>query len=783
MIVAAPPARRIRVLIVEDADDDAELVLHELRRGGFNPISCRVDTAESMRRELGSGSWDVIISDYSMPDFDAPSALRVLQEHGADVPFVIVSGTVGEDTAVLAMKAGASDYVSKSNLRRLVPAVERELREAAARGERRRAESALRASDERARLVGRATNDLIWDWNLDTDELWLGDAVRRCWGWDVETVSIGWHIDRVHPEDQERVLGGMRDAVSGGRNAWWDEYRFRRADGTYAPILDRGYLMRDPDGHAYRMIGSMMDISERRHMEETLRASEERFRTLVSSLDDLVFTVDRGQRVDAVFGRGVARTGKRPDDLIGMRASELFGPAAALSVDAACRQALAGEGAVVEADVGGGARQLLVSLSPMRDAAGRVTGVVGLCRDVTEQKRVQEQLLLSDRMVSVGTMAAGVAHEINNPLAAIVVNLEFIAKQIGDARAADAAAQAVPVPQRYGSMLTRLAEVAEPLRDARAAIDRVRLIVRDLKVFSRPEPAEDKPAPVDVERVVESSLRMAWNEIRHRARLVKSYGGVPAVLGSESRLGQVFLNLIVNAAQAIREGHAEDHEIRIATRVADRFVVVEVEDTGSGMSPEIMRKLFTPFFTTKPVGAGTGLGLSICHRIVTRMGGEIDVESHVGRGTIFRVSLPMAEAEATDSTLPVAPGPSRVGGRRGRVLVVDDEPFVGKAVVRTLTRDHEVELCMRANEALARLAGGARYDVILCDLMMPEMTGMEFYDEILRLLPDQAERIIFMTGGAFTPGARFFLESVKNQRIEKPFDMQHLVALIADRVK
>ena len=138
MIVAAPPARRIRVLIVEDADDDAELVLHELRRGGFNPISCRVDTAESMRRELGSGSWDVIISDYSMPDFDAPSALRVLQEHGADVPFVIVSGTVGEDTAVLAMKAGASDYVSKSNLRRLVPAVERELREAAARGERRR---------------------------------------------------------------------------------------------------------------------------------------------------------------------------------------------------------------------------------------------------------------------------------------------------------------------------------------------------------------------------------------------------------------------------------------------------------------------------------------------------------------------------------------------------------------------------------------------------------------------------------------------------------------------
>jgi PAS domain S-box-containing protein len=783
--VVDPRARTLRVLLVEDADDDAELVLRELRRGGFAPIACRVDTAAAMRAELDRSPWDLVISDYAMPEFDAPSALRLLQEVDTDVPFIIVSGTVGEDTAVLAMKAGASDYLAKGNLKRLVPAVERELREASARHERRRAESALRASDERARMVGRATNDLIWDWNIDTDELWLGDAVRRCWGWDVETVAMGWRIDRVHPDDQDRILTGMREAALNDRSAWWDEYRFSRADGTYAPVLDRGYLLRDDRSRAYRMIGSMMDISERRHMEETLRASEERFRTLVGSLDELVFTLDRGQRVDAVFGRGVTRTGKRAEDLIGVRASELFGGETASSVEAACRQALSGEGALVEADLGGGARQLMVSLSPLRDVAGRVTGAVGLCRDVTEQKRVQEQLVLSDRMVSIGTMAAGVAHEINNPLAAIIVNLDYVAKQIGDARSADVAAQGTAIPLRYGALVGRLAEVAEPLRDARAAIDRVRLIVRDLKVFSRQEAADETPSGVDVERVLDSSLRMAWNEIRHCARLVKSYAGVPMVLGSESRLGQVFLNLVVNAAQAVGEGHVEEHTIRVATRVEGRHAVVEVQDSGGGMPPEVMRKLFTPFFTTKPVGTGTGLGLSICHRIVTRMGGEIDVESQVGRGTTFRVRLPISDiaAPAAEPTPAPAPLDDKMPARRGHVLIVDDEPFVGKAIVRTLSRDHDVLLAMRAAEALDRLERGERFDVILCDLMMPEMTGMELYDRIVRDFPAEVERIIFMTGGAFTPGARTFLESVPNQRIEKPFDMQELVRILAERVK
>ena len=773
-------ARELRVLIVEDRDDDAELVLRELRRGGFDPTSRRVDTAAAMAAALAESRWDLIISDYSMPDFDAPRALGLLLEHDADVPFIIVSGTVGDDAAVAAMKAGASDYLTKGHLKRLVPAVERELREAAQRAEQRRAEEALRASDERARLVGRATNDLIWDWDLETDALWMGDAVRRCWGWEVETVTIGWWLERLHPDEAERVRAGLYEAIESGRGAWWDEYRFRRADGTYAPVYDRGYVMRDVAGKPRRMIGSMMDVSERRHMEETLRASEERFRTLVGSLDDLVFTLDRSQRVDAVFGRWLAREGRRPQDLVGQRAALLLGLDAESGLEAGCRQALAGERADLEADAADGTRQIHASLSPMHDAAGQVTGVVGLVRDITEQKRVQEQLLLSDRMASVGTLAAGVAHEINNPLAAVIVNLDYLAKQVGELRATDG--KHSPLPQRHLTLLARVAELEEPLREGRAAVDRVRQIVRDLKVFSRSESADEKPGPVDVEHVIDSSLRMAWNEIRHRAHLVKEYGGVPPVAGSESRLGQVFLNLVVNAAQAIREGQVDRNRIAVTTRLDGRRVIVEVADTGSGMAPEVLRKLFTPFFTTKPVGAGTGLGLSICHRIVTAMGGQITVESQLGRGTTFRVSLPLADLEQPrPAPPPVQRG--RSAGRRGRVLVIDDELYVANALVRTLAREHDVALFVRAADALARIQDGERYDVILCDLMMPEMTGMDLHEELMRIVPAQAERMIFMTGGAFTPSGRTFLDTVPNQRIEKPFDPQHLAALIHDRLR
>jgi len=394
---------------------------------------------------------------------------------------------------------------------------------------------------------------------------------------------------------------------------------------------------------------------------------------------------------------------------------------------------------------------------------GETKGVVVIARDITQQKAAEAQLVVSERLSSVGMLAAGVAHEINNPLAALIANLDFTVQELQR------------LPEAPGREAVR-----DVLNDARSAADRIRLIVRDLKVFSRA--GDDELGRVDVERVMESTLRMAWTEIRHRARLVKDYGRVPPVRANESRLGQVFLNLVVNAAQAIVEGAVERNVIRIATSVDQQGrVVVRIADTGPGIPAEARKRLFTPFFTTKPVGAGTGLGLSICHRIVTALGGEISFDSELGKGTEFRVVLPAAPAEEAFTTAPRAALPAST--RRGRIMVIDDEAIVGKSLRLLLGREHEVTVMTDAKKALALLAAGETYDVILCDLMMPQMSGMDLYAEVETSAPDQAARFVFMTGGAFTVRARQFLDAIPNLRLEKPFDPIQLRGIVNSLIR
>lgn len=406
-----------------------------------------------------------------------------------------------------------------------------------------------------------------------------------------------------------------------------------------------------------------------------------------------------------------------------------------------------------------------VSGRPWRDEQGARRGGVAVFRDVTRDKATQSQLMVSDRMASVGMLAAGVAHEINNPLASVLANLDMSVRELADRTAA--------------GQLGDTGELKEMLADARDAAERVRQIVRDLRIFSRHE--DTTSGPVDLHQVIESTLRMAWNEIRHRARLIKDFGDVAHVEGSDSRLGQVLLNLIVNAAQAIPEGNVAGNTIRITTRPEppDK-VIVEISDTGAGISTENLRHLFRPFFTTKAVGVGTGLGLAICHRIITGFGGAIHVQSEVGKGTSFRITLSAALAEPPGEAPRHLPTLAR---RRGRVLVIDDDAMVGVAIRRTLARDHEVLVVTAAPEALRRIQSGETFDIILCDLMMPQMTGMELYGELRRLSVEHAERVIFLTGGAFTSAARAFLDEVPNLRVEKPFDAQLLRALLNDRIR
>ncbi len=283
---------------------------------------------------------------------------------------------------------------------------------------------------------------------------------------------------------------------------------------------------------------------------------------------------------------------------------------------------------------------------------------------------------------------------------------------------------------------------------------------------------------LDLREVLESAIRMTFHELRQKARLVKAYRPVPNVWADEGRLAQVFINLLVNAAQAIPAGDTADNEIRVSLATGpDGQAVVEIRDTGVGIPVEVLGRVFDPFFTTKAVGEGTGLGLSISHNIVSALGGSMEVESVVGRGSLFRVILPPG-APTAPSPAPAKPAPVGEFGP-GKVLIVDDDPLVAQTLRRAL-REHDVTTAANGRQALELLGSARDFDVVVCDLMMPVMTGMELHAVLARERPDLAARMVFITGGAFTPAARAFLNQVPNPRLDKPFSSDRLRAAVRD---
>jgi CheY-like chemotaxis protein len=349
-------------------------------------------------------------------------------------------------------------------------------------------------------------------------------------------------------------------------------------------------------------------------------------------------------------------------------------------------------------------------------------------------------------------LAAGVAHEINNPLVYILNNVSYVLNELP----------------------THLSELRDALKEARSGAERVRDIVKDLKTFAR---SDERMGPVDVRQVLESSIRVAENEIRFRAQLIRRYEDTPPV-EANARLGQVFLNLLLNAAHSIREGDPLGNRIVVSTFVADGRVAISVDDTGAGIPREKLGKIFDPFFTTKPVGMGTGLGLSICRNITTALGGELQVTSEVGMGSRFTVWLPAIQQAPVQARLPSSiPPPSTVPSLR--VLVVDDDAFVARAIRRLLRTNHAVTLANGGEEALALMAKHD-FDVVFCDVMMPVMTGMELHQEVLRRFPPLADRFIFITGGPFTPEAKELFDQVKNPCIQKPFAPADLIQALED---
>jgi signal transduction histidine kinase/AmiR/NasT family two-component response regulator len=374
------------------------------------------------------------------------------------------------------------------------------------------------------------------------------------------------------------------------------------------------------------------------------------------------------------------------------------------------------------------------------------------------------RMLQADRMASVGQLAAGVAHEINNPLAYITANLAFVQDQL-----------ALMGPSASD-------ETREALAEAREGIQRVASIVLDLKTFTR-EDASDANL-LDLRVVLDSTLRIVENEIKHKAELVRRYPAEPAfVLATEPRLVQVFLNLLMNAVQALPAGDIQGNAIVIEIKPDARgFHHITVSDTGPGMSPEVLARAMDPFFTTKPVGVGTGLGLAVCRNVVRGLGGEIQIESTVGRGTRVVVTLPPPPASITRPR-PVSLSPAPLSRRtRLKVLVIDDDPLVGRGLRRQL-QHHEVTAMTSGHEAVAALQRGQRFELILCDLMMPELTGADVYEQVAALGKGLEEHIVFLTGGVFSDQVRDFLERVPNPRLTKPVSTAQLESVLANAAR
>jgi PAS domain S-box-containing protein len=390
---------------------------------------------------------------------------------------------------------------------------------------------------------------------------------------------------------------------------------------------------------------------------------------------------------------------------------------------------------------------------------GEVTRLA-FVRDLSIRRKLEAQLLAADRMASLGRLAASIGHEINNPLAYALGAIELADRAVRE------------VASRAPAEADRLVPL---LATARSGVERIHAIVRNMKALSGG--VSDRQTPLDVTRVLDQCAAMADGELRPKARLVKRYEPVPDVLANEAGLGQVFLNLLINAAQAIAEGDPEGNEVALVVRQAPGGdVVVEVRDTGTGIADEARERLFEPFFTTKGGRSGTGLGLSISHHIVTSLGGSLCCEPNVPRGSCFRVTL-RASVQPRPASEPV--GVDSMPIRPGRVLVVDDEPLLAKVIARWLGR-HRVTTAGGAREALALLRSGPSFDVILCDLQMEDLSGMDLHLQLMEEYPALARRTVFMTGGATSARAREFLAMTRWPVLEKPFTRSALERAVSE---
>ncbi len=731
----------LRVLMVEDSSTDAKLVVQALRTRGWRVEIERVEDAASMRAALEGRSWDLVLSDWSMPKFSAMGALDILKKTGLDLPFIIVSGTVGEESAVDAMHAGAHDYVLKDKLGRLIPAVERELREC-------RERASLRESEIRSAAIVRCSLDAIVGTDHTGRVIEFNPAAERCFGYSREEALGQFIADLVVPERFREQFGARFDGYLAGTQGVIVpekpmEITAKRKDGSEF-LIERTTTRLDARSPPIIM-GFIRDLSERVKAEAAVREAQARFTRLAESgLVGIMIAENTGRIADAndAFLNMVGYS--RADLAAGLVSWSSMTPPEWISMNAEATEQLrirgvAGpwekeylrkDGARVPVLVGVATLEGNRNISLSIDLTARNQAEAGRARAEEALRHSQEQLRQAQKMEAVGRLAGGVAHDFNNVLSVIMSYSDLI---LGDLKPAD--------PLRGD------------IEEIRKAASRAAGLTHQLLLFSRQQVVE--PRVVDLHEVLTSMDKMLQRILGEDVDLLlvapRSGGRVKA---DPSHVEQVILNLVVNARDAMPTGGKLTIETANIVLDADyanthlpakagQYVMMAVTDTGSGMDRDTQSRIFEPFFTTKEKGKGTGLGLSTVFGIVQQSGGSIWVYSEPGQGTTFKIYLPRVDAEVEVLTPTLAPTTLR-GSET--ILLVEDEEQVRTVVVGVLRRQgYHVIPAQNAGEALLlceRHPG--KIDLLLTDVVMPQMSGPELAKRLATTRPEV--RVLCMSG-------------------------------------
>jgi len=763
----ADPGRtpRLRVLLVEDNPADAELAVHELRNAGVDVAADVAQTRDEVAERLGSGSYDIVLADYDLPGWAGMDALAELRRQGVDIPFVVVTGALGEERAVECIKQGATDYVLKDQLARLPFAVRRALDDVAVRAERKRVDLDL----VRLRKAVESSGEAIFMTDRDGIFTFVNPEFTRLYGYTGEEV-IGKVTPRILKSGKKtaQVYRRFWEAILAGRVVA-TEFVNRAKDGRLLNVESSANPILDESGNPVGFLAIQRDITERKRAEDALRASEANYRALVENATYGIFR----SRVDGTFLAVNPALAEMlgydsEDELLAVDiARDIYAdPGRRTAILEELRDAGRMDGVEVEWKRKDG-QGVTVRLSgrAVRGNAGALEAAEFIAEDVTEQRALEAQLRQAQKMEAVGRLAGGVAHDFNNILTVILGAAELLLEQVDTADRTRA-----------------------DLEEIRASANRAAALTRQLLAFSRRQVLE--PRALDLNAVVgnvEKMLRrLIGADIELRTVLRPGLG---AAMADPGQLEQVIMNLALNARDAMPDGgkltiETADAELDPAyadehPRVqAGRYVMLAVSDTGVGMDAATLGRLFEPFFTTKEHGRGTGLGLATVYGIVKQSGGYVWAYSEPGQGATFKVYLPRADAVPEALAAGAVPEASLHGSET--ILLAEDAEPLRSLIERILKRYGYAVLTAASGSQALELA--ERHDgpiaLLLTDVVMPGMSGRDLAERIIAARPDI--RILYTSGytdavivwhGVLDPGVTF---------LQKPFTPKALARKVRE---